>query len=100
MITKILNDAWIFIQIIIGYNLVVPAILFLVYIIKGKKRISPAKSNSSHDYAIIVTAYEQTDTLPPVIDSILKMNYEHYIVYIVADKCDISALKFDDERVV
>ena len=100
MISKILNDVWIFIQIIIGYNLVVPVILFLLYAIKGKVKINPNPENTSHDYAIIVTAYEQIDSLPAVVDSILKLNYDNYIVYIVADKCDISKLKFEDKRVI
>jgi cellulose synthase/poly-beta-1,6-N-acetylglucosamine synthase-like glycosyltransferase len=52
------------------------------------------------DYAIIVTAYEQTDLLSSVVNSILKLNYANYMVYIVADNCDISKLYFSDERVV
>ncbi len=101
MIAKILNDVWIFIQIIIGYNLVVPVILFLIYAIKGKINIPPtAKKNTSYDYAIIVTAYEQTDSLPAVVDSILNINYDKYTIYIVADKCDVSGLNFSDTRVV
>ena len=101
MIAKILNDVWIFIQIIIGYNLVVPVILFLIYTIKGKLNIpTAAKKNTPYDYAIIVTAYEQTDSLPAVVDSILKLNYDNYTIYIVADKCDVSGLNFNDARVV
>lgn len=100
MIAKILNDVWIFIQIIIGYNLVVPVILFVIYTIKGKTKIISNAKPGTHDYAIIVTAYEQTTSLPAVVDSILKLKYPDYIIYIVADKCDISGLKFEDERVV
>ena len=92
---------WVFIQIVIGYNLVVPVILFLFYLIKGKiKVITSTDKNPDRDYAVIVTAYEQTDSLHAVVDSILKLNYENYIVYIVADKCDISTLKFADKRIV
>ena len=100
MTTTILNDVWIFIQVIIGYNLALPLILFLLYTIKGKTKIRNTDTPTQHDYAIIVTAYEQTDSLPSVVDSILKLNYSNYIIYIVADKCDISTLKFDDPRVV
>lgn len=52
------------------------------------------------DYGIIVTAYEQTHTLPAVIASLLKMDYSNYLIYIVADKCDVSNLKFKDKRVI
>jgi len=100
MAFHIFYDIWIILQIIIGYNLVLPLLLYLVYVITGKYRIQGAGKSKEHDYAIIVTAYEQTDHLPAVVDSVLKLNYSNYIVYIVADKCDISGLKFNDERVV
>jgi len=72
---------------------------FLVYLLfpkKGKKTLEASQA----DYAIIVTAYQQTDSLATVVASILKLNYSNYLVYIVADDCDISNLHFDDERVV
>jgi cellulose synthase/poly-beta-1,6-N-acetylglucosamine synthase-like glycosyltransferase len=101
MIVKILNSAWIFFQIVIGYNLVVPVILYLIYLIKGRYTpIGNATNTGERDYAIIVTAYEQTDALAAVVDSIRKLNYSNYLVYIVADKCDVSGLKFDDKRII
>jgi len=55
---------------------------------------------AKNDYAIIVTAYEQTDLLPSVVKSILKLNYSNFLVYVVADNCDITNLHFPDPRVV
>ncbi|WP_308420746.1 glycosyltransferase [Parapedobacter defluvii] len=52
------------------------------------------------DYAIIVTAYEQTHMLPAVVASILRSKHTNYLIYIVADKCDVSTLHFADERVI
>jgi cellulose synthase/poly-beta-1,6-N-acetylglucosamine synthase-like glycosyltransferase len=87
---------WILLQVLIGYNLYLPILLFIFY--------RPAKTElpeaPEDDYAIIVTAYEQVDSIPNVVASILKLNYSNYLVYIVADKCDVSGLHFDDERVV
>jgi cellulose synthase/poly-beta-1,6-N-acetylglucosamine synthase-like glycosyltransferase len=101
MVEKMLIDIWILLQILIGYNLVMPIILFLVYSI-GKKTGFHARTAGAkeYDYAIIVTAYEQTDSLPAVVESILHLNYSNYCIYIVADKCDISGLRFDDKRVI
>ena len=90
---------WQLVQILIGYNLVLPALIFLFYLFVPKAGKTQSKSEVS-DYGIIVTAYEQTHTLGPVIASLLKLNYKNYLIYIVADKCDISNLKFDDERVI
>jgi len=87
---------WILLQILIGYNLYLPMLLFIFY--RKPKEALPAVEES--DYGIIVTAYEQTDSLPPVIASILKVNYSNYLVYIVADKCDITGLNFNDDRVI
>lgn len=87
---------WILLQVLIGYNLYLPIILFTFY--KPSKMVMPLAPED--DYAIIVTAYEQVDSLPNVISSILKLNYTNYMVYIVADKCDISGLNFNDDRIV
>ncbi|MFT4031637.1 MAG: glycosyltransferase [Siphonobacter sp.] len=51
------------------------------------------------DYAVIVTAYEQIDLLPQVVNSILSLKYSNYIIYVIADNCDISSLHFTDPRV-
>jgi cellulose synthase/poly-beta-1,6-N-acetylglucosamine synthase-like glycosyltransferase len=100
MAATISNTLFIALQLIIGYNLVFPIILYVLYKTRKKKAITISKKGKEHDYAIILTAYEQTDTIPAAIDSILKLNYSNYIVYIVADKCDTSNLNFSDSRVV
>ncbi len=101
MVSKILYDIWLIVQALIGYNLVLPLFLYLLWLIKRKPEGIKAPENMPEsDYAVIVTAYEQTDTLPPVIESILNLNYKNFVVYIVADKCDVTNLKFEDKRVV
>ncbi len=90
---------WVIVQILMGYNLVLPVLIFLVYLFVPKPKKKEKISDIS-DYAIIVTAYEETHTLGPVVASILKSTYKNYLIYIVADNCDITDLKFDDERVV
>lgn len=90
-------------QIIIGYNLVLPFLLYCLYEIKGRKTASLIRkpvSAEEGDYAIIVTAYEQVNTIPAVIKSLLELNYSRYLIYIVADKCDVSSLHFSDKRVI
>ncbi len=101
MIVLFFYGIWVFLQIIIGYNLFLPVFLNLCYVLFRKADSAyQTKSNTVYDYAIILTAYEQTDTIPAAIESILKLKYNNYIVYIVADKCDVSRLKFDDDRIV
>ncbi len=102
MFETALHILWTVIQVIIGFNLVFPLLLFLFYSIR-KSVVTPDKTGhltQPPDYAIIVTAYEQTDNLPSVVKSLLLLDYSNYLIYIVADKCDITNLKFDDERVI
>lgn len=93
---------WTLLQILIGYNLVLPLLLFFFYKIRESfaKTTSPASAGTEYDYGIIVTAYEQTNLLPSVIDSILKLNYKNFLVYIVADNCDVSNLNFENEKII
>jgi cellulose synthase/poly-beta-1,6-N-acetylglucosamine synthase-like glycosyltransferase len=93
------TSLWIIFQIIIGYNLVLPMLLFIFYKL-FKKRGAKIKSNRNYDYAIIVTAYEETGLLPAVVSSLLKLNYTNYLIYVVADNCDISNLHFEDPKVI
>lgn len=95
----ILKTVWVLLQIIIGYNLLIPVLLYLIFLLTRKKIIVAAKEPES-DYAIIVTAYQQTDMLHSVIASILNLNYSKYLVYVVADNCDISTLYFDSDKVI
>lgn len=93
---------WIVVQVLIGYNLVLPFLLYLIFTVKKKKPLAQADLFNNHDadYGIIVTAYEQVTAIPDVVKSLLKLNYTNYLIYIVADKCDVSGLQFNDERVI
>jgi len=92
---------WNLLQCYIGFNLIMPIILLTIYFVKSKKNQTFSNLNIDEaDYAIIVTAYEETSLLQGVIKSILQLNYSNYLIYIVADKCDISNLSFDNERVI
>jgi len=99
-IAKALWVLWIIVQCVIGYNLVMPLLMALFSLFSKKRRYSTTVNKPEADYGIIVTAYVQTHLLPAVVDSILQMDYSNYIVYIVADKCDVTNLKFDDPRII
>lgn len=95
------NIIWNIFQFIIGYNLVLPSILALIYTLRKEKKISKCVNEVREpDYAIIVTAYQYIDNLLYVLRSLLKLNYINYKIYVVADNCDVSQLNFNDERVL
>lgn len=95
-------NVWLIIQVIIGFNLVFPLIIGACYyartLLKSSKKLPLVKQEP--DYAIIVTAYEQMQQIPDVLASLLKLNYSNYLIYVVADKCDISSFQVPDSRVI
>nr|WP_068892893.1 glycosyltransferase family 2 protein [Pedobacter panaciterrae] len=95
----IIYTLFIIVQVLIGVHLFTPLILCFFRLF-NKKNITGGAVESNFDYAVIVTAYQQTSLIPMVVDSILKSNYSNYIVYVVADNCDTSELNFTDKNIV
>ncbi len=94
----IIGFIWILIQVLIGYNLVLPVCIYILSFFKRNN--TPVESSVEGDYGIIVTAYEQVTNIPAVVQSLLSLNHNNYLIYIVADKCDVSGLVFNDDRVI
>ena len=98
---QIVEFFWILFQGLIGYNLIFPVVLLMIYQLRKSSASSKILVTiNTPDYAIIVTAYEQTQQLSSVVDSLLKLNYTNYHIYVVADKCDISNLHFPEAKVL
>ena len=95
----VLLIVWMFVQTAIGFHLIFPVLLIAFKTLRGKERVVMS-SPELPDYAVIVTAYEQTDQLPDVVTSLLAMDYPVFTVYVVADNCDISNLHFNSDKVV
>jgi cellulose synthase/poly-beta-1,6-N-acetylglucosamine synthase-like glycosyltransferase len=94
---------WIVLQIIVGYNLVLPLLMYGCWRLSSRKIAASPDMESPivADYAIIVTAFQQTNLLPAVVHSLLSLNYNNYVVYLVADDCVITDdLRFEDDRVI
>ena len=94
---------WVLLQIMVGYNLVLPLLMYLAWRLKGanKHALPNEKEDGRGDYAIIVTAFQQTTMLPAVVKSLLNLDDDNYVVYIVADDCILTEdLMFNDERII
>jgi len=102
MYIHVLIFVWQAVQLVIGYNLVFPLLLYLFYpAARNKFRQNKVWNKVTEpDYGIIVTAYQQTHTLPAVIESLLKQEFQNFVIYIVADQCDISNLNFNHPQVI
>src|SRR5690606_1426328 len=78
-------------------NLVLPIFLYLLSLFANRRRTIELDSPAL-DYAIIVTAYEQTHMLEATIKSILVVNHNRYHIYVVADNCDISEIEISHPK--
>lgn len=87
------------VQILVLFFLLFPFLSVILSLLFRKPRLK-SKINQKFDFGLIITAYKETEITLPLVDSLLKQNYDNYLIYLVADECDVSKLKFDDERVV
>ncbi|HET8828304.1 MAG TPA: glycosyltransferase [Pelobium sp.] len=94
-----IHIAWIILQIVIGFHLFFPLVLLLLSKLKLDKKQMFDDDKQQLDFAVIITAYEETVNLPNVVNAVLSQPYKNFTIYLVADKCDTSNLFFADERV-
>ena len=99
MLSSTLNILWIGFQCCVAFVLVFPVISFFIYAAKTKK-VDQTTSPTLNDFAVIVTAYKNSDNLINVINSILRMNYDNYVIYVVADGCPDFNPGFTNEKLV
>lgn len=92
-------------SLILAIYLLIPTLLLFIYgIFKALKLKTPFErkkvlTDKQFEFGIIITAHQETRFIIPLVDSILKQTYPNYHVYVVADDCDITDLKFPDERI-
>ena len=103
---EILFYIFLFIQFLFALYFIAPVVLTAIYFIKkilglsfhiGKRK---KIINKEFDFAAIVTAYQDGRFIPPLLDSLLRQTYTNFIVYVIADDCDITGLNIKDPRIV
>lgn len=52
----------------------------------------------AYDYGCIITAYKNAEIAKPLIESLLRQQYQKHHIYLVADECDITDWDLEDER--
>lgn len=93
------------ISLFFAMHFILPVVLFLVHWLFPKNTRKILKryhtiSNHEFDFAAIVTAHQDARFIPPLVDSLIRQSYKSFIVYVVADDCDISSLNFSDDRII
>ncbi len=99
----ILLTIFIGVQFIIAVYMLLPFFLLSIHLLLTKNiqlvgTKYKQKETKEYDFAAIVTAHKDTRFILPLIDSFLKQTYSNYILYVVADDCDISNLPANNDR--
>lgn len=90
---------------VIAFYFLLPVVLFLLYYLAGGGRKSALDlykviTDHNFDFAAIITAHQDTRFIEPFVDSFIKQRYGNFVVYVLADDCDVSGLHFTDPRIV
>ncbi len=83
-------------------QLLYPFVTVLAARLFGQERLPapPATITPNFDYACIVTAYRNSAIAKPLVESLLRQDYPHLIIYVVADECPDFDFGIADERFV
>lgn len=94
-----------FIELLVAAYFLIPFFMLMVHQLwvrnREKRRIDrlPVLTDKRYRFHLIITAHEETEFIPPLLDSIRRQTYGEHTTYLVMDCCD-PALIFDDERTV
>lgn len=94
-----LTAGYIIFSSLLAFFLVFPFLKVLASFI-SKEKIKRNNVEKNYDFASIITAYKNVHITKPLIQSLLKQNYDNHLIYLVADACDISDFDFEDDRLI
>jgi glycosyltransferase involved in cell wall biosynthesis/cellulose synthase/poly-beta-1,6-N-acetylglucosamine synthase-like glycosyltransferase len=96
---KVLNIISIAFQLFIIFFLLLPFFNTFFSLLVPRKKLKK-NFDKKYDFAAVITAYKDIDIAIPCVDSILKQKYENYIIYLVADQCDINKIDIKNDKLV
>lgn len=86
------------IQAVTVFFLLFPFLNVMAALIFPKKTLNE-EIKKHFDFAAVITGYKESEICIPLVESLLKQDYENYIVYLVADECDVSLFNFENDKV-
>jgi cellulose synthase/poly-beta-1,6-N-acetylglucosamine synthase-like glycosyltransferase len=63
-----------------------------------KEKLIQSTNSKNFDYGVIITAYKNSEITKPLVQSLLRMHYDNFHIYLVADECDVSGYDFQHEK--
>lgn len=82
----ILLIIWLIIHGVLLFWLVFHALGLLLSRLKREPHIATATPEA--DFSCIITAYKSMDIAVPLVESLIKQDYPHFHIYLVADQCE------------
>ncbi len=93
-----LEYIFLIIQAVTVFFLLFPFLNVIAALIFPKKSLNE-EIKKHFDFAAVITAYKESEICIPLVESLIKQDYENYIVYLVADDCDVNLFNFKNDKV-
>ena len=103
MFPAILHFFWSAIQAFTAFSLVAPALLCLLYFVRRYYKEEPVLHEELHeekDYAIVVSACEPVQNIQATLQSLLRLNYSNYIIYVVGNSFTNTGVRLHNDKIV
>ncbi|MFB2121338.1 glycosyltransferase [Parapedobacter sp. 2B3] len=94
----LLDTCWLAAQLLIGAFLVCPVVSYVVHRF-ARCPVIQRKPGTEADYAVILTVFGHVNGVSQAIESLLKMDYPNFHVYVVLDNCEGLDFDFAHEKV-
>jgi len=66
----------------------------------NRENIKEMDQPKQYDYGCIITAYKNADISVPLVESLIRQNYDNFMIYLVADECDVSNITLKHDKFV
>ena len=97
----IVQTIFLIISLVMAFFLLLPFLSVLLSFL-NKEKIKDIKEGEAgyraYDYGCIITAYKNVEITRPLVESLIRQNYNHHHIYLVADECDISGFDMAHEK--
>jgi cellulose synthase/poly-beta-1,6-N-acetylglucosamine synthase-like glycosyltransferase len=101
---KLLYLIFIILESIIAFYLLLPLFMLSIHYLRKLlfRYVSPVEKKAliqkDFHFAAVVTGYQDSSLIPPLVDSLLKQSFPNVRIYVVIDDCDDDTLFFDHPK--
>lgn len=96
----LLTMTYVALSAVLIFFLVFPFIKVLASLLIGREKVKPTEESRAYDFGSIITAYKNAEITKPLIHSLIQQNYDNHMIYLVADRCDLTGFDLEHEKLV